>query len=238
MKNIKIIIGFVATLLVFSISCKRDFLDVQPISQVSSNLTWGDGPLAEAFVFGVYANLGYGGFEEQALASYTDEAMFTHSGRNIERFTQGTESAAGLGWISSTYGWDNMYRAIRGANTAIKNLPTATFNNDQLRDRLLGESHFLRAYYYQQLLRFYGGISIVDKLYELNEDYTIARNTYAESVTFIVSDLDKAATLLDGKSEIAGRASKLAAMALKARVLLYAASDLHDGPTAKAKSTV
>ena len=57
-----------------------------------------------------------------------------------------------------------------------------------------------------------------------------------ECVTFMLADLDKAAQLLDGKTTVAGRTSKLAALALKARVLLYAASDLHDGPTAKAKS--
>ena len=55
---------------------------------------------------------------------------------------------------------------------------------------------------------------------------------------FIIADLDKAATLLDGKNTSAGRASKLAALALKARVLLYAASDLHDMPTASANSSL
>ncbi len=237
MKNIKLIIGAVGIFLIFSISCKKNFLNVQPLDKISSETTWSDGALSEAFIFGIYSYLGYGGFEEQALASYTDEAMFTHAGRNIERFTQGTENASGLAWVSSTYEWGTMYRVIRAANIAIERLPTSTFNNAELRDKLLGEAHFLRAYYYQQLLRFYGGVPIIDKAYGLNEDYTIARNSYKENVDFIVSDLDKAAQLLAGKSTVAGRASKLAAMALKSRVLLYAASDLHDGPTAKAKST-
>ena len=102
----------------------------------------------------------------------------------------------------------------------------------------MGEAYFLRGYYYQQLLRYYGGVPLIDKPYGLNEDYSVTRNTYEECVNFIVSDLDKAAELLDGKPETPGRASKLAAMALKSRVLLYAASDLHDGPTASAKSSV
>jgi len=238
MKNFKLIVGFIGLFLLSTISCKKNFLNVQPLDKISSEATWGDGALSEAFVFGIYSYFGYGGFEEQALAAYTDEAMFTHAGRNINTFTQGTENASSLGWISGTYGWDNMFKAIRAANIAIDRLPTSTFGNDLLRDRLLGEAHFLRAYYYQQLLRFYGGVPIIDKPYGLNEDYTIARNTYQECVDFIVGDLDKAAQLLDGKATTAGRTSKLAAMALKARVLLYAASDLHDGPTAKTKSTV
>jgi hypothetical protein len=234
MKNFKLFI--VTALLVSGISCKQDFLNVQPLDKISSEATWADGALSEAFVFGVYSYLGYGGFEEQALAAYTDEAMFTHAGRNIERFTQGSESPSGLAWISPTYEWGQMYKAIRAANIAIDRLPTSTFNNEVLRDKLLGEAYFLRAYYYHQLLRYYGGVPIVDKPYGLNEDYSIARNTWEETVNFIVGDLDHAAQLLDGKTTSAGRTSKLAAMALKARVLLYAASDLHDGPTAIAKS--
>jgi hypothetical protein len=236
MKKIKFIIGFIAIFLIFAISCKKDFLNTKPLDKIAGEATWADGPLSEAFIFNVYSSLGYGGFEEQALAAYTDEAMFTHAGRNINPFNEGSETASSLAWISPTYGWDNMYLAIRKANIAIDKLPTSTFADDALRDRLLGEAYFLRAYYYHQLLRYYGGIPIIDKPYGLNEEYSIARNTFEECVNFIVADLDKAATLLDGKTTTAGRASKLAALALKARVLLYAASDLHDGPTAKLRS--
>ena len=86
-----------------------------------------------------------------------------------------------------------MYLAIREANVALQNLPTATFTDEVLKERLIGEAHFLRAYYYHQLLRYYGGVPLIDKPYGLNEDYTIARNTYEECVTFIVTDLDSAA---------------------------------------------
>jgi starch-binding outer membrane protein, SusD/RagB family len=236
MKKTKFIIGATVTFLIFTISCKQDFLNTKPLDQISSDATWGDGPLSEAFIFNVYSSLGYGGFEEQALAAYTDEAMFTHAGRNINPFTEGTETAFPLAWMSPTYEWGSMYKAIRNANIAIEKLPTATFPDLVLRDKLLGEAYFLRAYYYQQLLRFYGGVPIIDKPYALNVDYTIARNTYDDCVKFILSDLDKSIELLDGKSTSNGRTSKLAGQALKARVLLYAASDEHDGPTAKSKS--
>lgn len=238
MKNLKVLslLLLLAGFLVYW-SCKKDFLDTLPLDKISSEATWKDGPLSEAFVFNVYSFLGYGGFEEQALAALTDEAMFTHAGRNINTFNDGAETPSNLAWFSGTYEWGRMYLAIRQANIAIENLPISTFNNDALRDRLLGEAYFLRAYYYQQLVRYYGGVPIIDRSYGLNEDYSIARNTYEECVNFIVGDLDKAAQLLDGKTETPGRASKLAAMALKSRVLLYAASDLHHGPTASGNSS-
>lgn len=237
MKTIKILTASLAIFALAIFSCKRDFLNTEPKDRISSDATWADGPLAQAFIFNVYSFLGYGGFEEQSLAAYTDEAMFTHAGRNIEVFTQGTETPSSIAWTSDTYRWDPMYLAIRQANIAIQELPNSTFDDQTLKDQLLGEAYFLRAYYYQQLLRFYGGVPIIDKPYGLNEDYTIARNTYEECVNFIVADLDKAIQLLDGKTLAPGRTSKIASMALKARVLLYAASDLHDAATAQAKSS-
>ncbi len=217
-------------------SCDNDFLNTQPLDRISSDATWADGALSEAFIFNSYSFLGGGGFEEQGLSAITDEAMFTHAGRNINTFTEGSETPTNLGWISETYNWDDMYLAIRQTNIAIQELPNATFEDEPLKERLLGEALFLRAYYYQQLLRFYGGVPIIDRPYELNEDYSIARNTFEEVVNFIISDLDQAITLLDGKPESLGRARKISAMALKSRVLLYAASDVHQASKIQAAS--
>jgi hypothetical protein len=237
MKNLKIKASLLAIIMAFALSCDKEFLNTKPLDKISSAATWSDGALSEAFIFNVYSFLGYGGFEEQALAAYTDEAMFTHSGRNINTFTEGAESPTNIGWQSSTYEWGTMYLAIRQANVAIENLPKATFTDAALKEKLMGEAYFLRAYYYNQLLRFYGGVPLISKSYGLDEDYSIARGTYDECVKFITSDLDNATKMLDGKAAVPGRTSKIAAMALKARVLLYAASDLHDGPTVKAKSS-
>lgn len=221
---------------ILAVSCNQDFLNTEPLDKISSEATWADGPLSEAYIFNVYSFLGYGGFEEEGLSSYCDEAMFTHAGRSINDFTESTISPSNLGNQSDTYEWGRMYLAIRQANVALDRLPTSTFTDDQLRERLTGEAHFLRAYYYHQLVRFFGGVPIIDRPYGLDEDYSVSRNTYEECVNFIVSDLDKAATLLDGKPQTPGRATKISAMALKARMLLYAASDLHHGPTASSKS--
>ena len=236
MKKLRNLAILVATIALIVFSCSQDFLDTQPLDKISSDATWSDGALAESFVFNVYSFLGYGGFEEQALASYTDEAMFTHAGRPIPPLNEGTESPTNLAFMSPTYEWSNMYLAIRQANIALTELPNAEIDA-ALKEQLTGEAHFLRAYYYQQLLRYYGGVPLIDRPYGLGEEYSVARNTYEECVNFIVADLDQAISLLDGKGETPGRASRLSALALKARVLLYAASDLHDGSTASANSS-
>ena len=131
-----------------------------------------------------------------------------------------------------------MYSYIRAANLALENLHTATFTDSILNNRLQGEAHFLRAYYYHQLVRYYGGVPLIAHSYGLNQDYSIARNTFPDCVNFIVADCDTAASLLGGKTMDKGRATAISALALKSRILLYAASDLHDIPTAKANSPI
>ena len=238
-KHKYILCGLVASLM-FINSCNDDFLNTQPLGEVSESAVWSDASLATAYVTEIYAGLGQGGFDEQMLASLTDEAIFTHPGRNITTVTESRSNPADPGWISGTRNWPDMYTRIRGANLAIEKLSEPQFENkDGIVDRLLGEATFMRAYFYHQLLRNFGSFPIVDRTYGLGEeDYEAPRNTYEECVNFIVADLDKAAALLAGKSMQEGRTNQAAALALKARVLTYAASDLHDIPTASAKSSI
>ena len=135
-------------------SCNRDFLNTKPLGQISSATAWTDGSLAEAFVTDIYNGLQQGGIPEQELASLSDEAVFVHPGRGINTINEGTLSPSNLGWVDGTYEWGSMYSRIRGTNVALENLKTATFSDTVLNHRLQGEAHFLRAYYYQQLVRY------------------------------------------------------------------------------------
>lgn len=223
--------------------CKQEFLDTKPLDKASSADTWKDASLSEAFVTGIYSGLGQGGFDEQMLASLSDEALFTHPNRGINVVNEGVLNPSNLGWVNVNYRWgkdagkNDMYAKIRQANLALENLRTATFEDvNGLKTRLQGETHFLRAFYYHQLVRYYGAVPIIDKSYKLDDDFSIARNTWDECITFILKDCDSAITELKDKTMPDGKANEIGAMALKARMLLYAASDLHDIPTAKAKS--
>jgi starch-binding outer membrane protein, SusD/RagB family len=242
MKNIHKIksLSLGITMALFTVTgCNDDFMNTKPLVEVASEEVWKDEGLAEAFVTDLYVRLGQGGFDEQMLASLTDEAIFTHPGRNINTITEARSNPADPGWINGTISWGGLYQGVRAANLAIEQLQTPQFNNPTLASRLLGEATFMRAYFYHQLLRYYGAVPIVDRSYGLGEaDYKVSRNTYEENVNFIVKDADDAAALLDGKAMVAGRASKASALALKSRILLYAARDLHDVPTAKTKSSV
>jgi starch-binding outer membrane protein, SusD/RagB family len=232
---------FLAALISISIwSCNDDFLDTTPLGEVSESAVWTDAGLAEAFVTDIYGGLVWGGFNEQALASLTDEAIFTHPGRNINTVTEARSNPQNPGWIDDSRGWSNLYNRLRSANIAIENLSDPQFDNSSgIADRLLGEALFMRAYFHHQLLRNYGAFPIADRTITLSDDtFEKERNTFEECVDFIVADLDQAAQLLAGINLQRGRANQVAALALKSRVLLYAASDLHDMPTATGKSPV
>lgn len=238
-RNIKHLIYLFAGSLTIA-SCNSEFLNTDPLTEISQNAVWTDPSLAEAFVTGTYQGFGMGGFNEQMLASLTDEAMFTHPDRGITTITEARVNSADLGWVNGTYSWANMYSYIRRTNIAISELSEPQIPNDGGNvDRLLGEARFMRAYFYHQLARYYGGVPLIDRPYGLGEEtYEEPRATWEETVNFIIADLDAAASLLQGKNMADGRASELAALALKSRVLLYAASDLHDGPTASAQSSL
>lgn len=237
-KKIKSIIAVLVSFL--TLSCNDSFLDINPLGEVSESAVWNDSGLAEAFVTDIYGGLVWGGFNEQALASLTDEAIFTHPGRNINTVTEARSNPQNPGWIDDSRSWLNLYNRLRATNIAIENLTEPKFDNTTgIADRLLGEALFMRAYFHHQLLRNYGAFPIADRSVTLNdESFEKARNTFEECVNFIIADLDRAAELLAGLNLQRGRANQVAALALKSRVLLYAASDLHDMPTASSKSSV
>lgn len=222
--NLLIAIGLIST-----VSCSKDFLNQEPLDAIPSEQIWKDPALASAFVTEIYNGLGQGGFDEQMLASLSDEAVFTHTGRNINTINEGSLSPTNLGWVSGTYAYASMYQRIRACNLTIENLTSATteITDENTNAMLLGQAYFLRAYFYHQLVRYYGGVPLITRDYKLNDSFAVARSSFADCVDFIVKDCDSAATLLEGKTMSKGQATNIAALALKSRILLYAASDLH-----------
>ncbi|MNK26331.1 SusD family protein [compost metagenome] len=244
MKNIKAIIQnknlyLLVLVTFFALACKKDFMDVAPPDKISADLVWKDPALAQAFVNDIYNGLGNGGFSEQMLASVSDEALFTHPTRGIDLVNNATINPSTLGWVDDTWAYKQMYNRIRACNTTIERIVGGDngLSSQGLKDQLLGEAYFLRAYFYQQLVRYYGAVAIITKTYALTDNFNIKRNTYEECINFIIKDCDEANKLLAGKTLDKGRTNALAALALKSRVLIYAASDLHDRAKLTAKIT-
>ncbi|HEY0271854.1 MAG TPA: RagB/SusD family nutrient uptake outer membrane protein, partial [Chitinophaga sp.] len=130
--------------------------------------------------------------------------------------------------------WGRQYQSIRKANDFLAHVDQVPTNGDpneeEGKPRMKGEGYFLRAYFYAELYKRYGPVPLVKRVLSIDDNLNIPRNTDDEVVASIVSDCDSAALLLPVSypANNLGRATKGAAMMLKARTLLFAASLLHN----------
>ncbi|MFD3000604.1 RagB/SusD family nutrient uptake outer membrane protein [Pontibacter toksunensis] len=223
----------IALALAGTTSCDKDMLELTPLDKYSDAAVWQDPALVETFVNNIYLGIP-SPFHTIMLANLVDEAHF-NADWETGNMTKSQITPSYLGvfddgfWVSHQryMTWNGTYKNIRACNLFLEKIETVPFNSQAEKDRLIGEVTFLRAYFYHRLASLYGGVPIITNTYTLTDDFTAPRNTYEELITFISQELDKAAELLPASGDKA-RATKGAALALKSRVLLYAASDLHN----------
>lgn len=188
---------------------------------------------------------GYTVLDSNLFAAATDEAQQTKAQCDANYFNQGVINA-NLNPLSNLY--NNYYEGIRAANFFLdytadgKGEYMVGMNRDTIKDRpsyerdlaslhyYQAEAHIARAYYYTELLKMYGGVPIVESQYA--KDQFVARASYDDVVDYIVSEIDQYKDQLavnwDDYTERNGRFTLGAALAIKSRALLYAASPLNN----------
>lgn len=189
---------------------------------------------------------GYDRMGNAMLADACDEAEYVSDIEEIQNFNTGNW---GLFYNPEGSTWTNNYAGIRKANvfldllqkvdwTYLKQGNAVEYNRRvTLTTMHRNEAHFLRAFFYFELIKRYGGVPLVKKTYdpitEIDSLTSMPRASFAQCVDYIVQECDTAAKYLSadyysntGTQGYLGRATKGAALALKARTLLYAASDL------------
>lgn len=204
----------------------------------------------EKTVTGVYTFLpnGFSYINGTLLAGASDEAEHTLETNEVQTFNQGSWSAV----YNPDNAWKNNFRGIYHANLTLSNIDSVKMDylrldtaitsqtqhqiNLKLMERWKYELRFLRAFFYFELVKRYGGVPIITKPLTLTDDFTkYPRNTLAECFNFIVDECDTVAKYLPKAQDVSdidlGRATKGAAMALKSRALLYAASELYNNPS-------
>ncbi|MBR5018041.1 MAG: RagB/SusD family nutrient uptake outer membrane protein [Bacteroidales bacterium] len=191
-------------------------------------------------VFDVYAQLYNNEFESNSayfLAGATDEAQYALETGAVNNYINGGWSAANP--YSNT--WTKSYRAIAEVCMYLEKIDQADISDWQYNSNYNNwvqqmelfpyELRFLRAYFYFELLRTYGDVPLVTTTLTNAQANNIQRTPADQIVKFIVDELDAVAPYLpvsyttEVGAEI-GRATRIAAFALKARTLLYAASPL------------
>ncbi len=217
--------------LVLMFSCKKNILDKVPLNSYSEELVWKDANLIETFVNNTYRVVphGFNYSMTNSLSTLTDENNGrANSAANIINAGNITPDALGAldYWGDPQRGF---YKVITRTNIFFSKIGDSPIDTVH-KSRMTGEMTFLRAYSYFRLISFYGGVPLITKPFGLKDDFSVPRNTYKECMDFVLAELDKAAQLLPAKHSPAnmGRITKGAAMAIKARALLYAASPLNN----------
>ncbi|WP_187262667.1 RagB/SusD family nutrient uptake outer membrane protein [Pontibacter beigongshangensis] len=118
--------------------------------------------------------------------------------------------------------WNNNFNGIMRANTVLDRLNATAVPEEALRSRFEGEARFLRAFYYFDLVRWFGKVPLYDRVVTPTEALEIPRSSVQEVYNLILADLNRAIELLPPtyNAENKGRATSWAAKALLARVHL------------------
>jgi hypothetical protein len=229
MKNLKYFIIF----LVLGLTACDDFLDRAPSVNLDEEKVFTNFVNAQAFQADIYSGLtqrfnALGNYQPVPLASASDESESNAGYHGTKPFNMGTYNGV-------DDNLDRNYSAIRKANLFLKNVDHIPFPDNATKDQLLGEVYFLRAFYYNEILKRFGGMPILteDDLFVPGDDLMRPRDSYRDCFAFIMADIEKAISMLPVtlNTNEYGRATKGAAMALKARMLLYAASPLFSSKT-------
>lgn len=240
MKKILIILSFVTGLGFIPGGCS-DYLDSDylfdermTIEDVFSNRDYTIEWLARGYSF-----LGTGYLQDVASKknvpfNFADDMYFDGEGNRYANWKAGRYSEGGLNGESQGI-WENAYKGIRQVSIFLNHIDmNKEFSDREITD-MKGQAHFLRAYYYWIMLRTYGPVPIVpdegvDYMKEYNE-VAQPRNTYEECVDYMEKELITAAETLPLQRtvEAIARPSRGAALALRAKVLLFGASPLFNG---------
>jgi len=242
-------------LIVFAASsCKKEgFLGATTTTNLTKQTIFTDSANAEGFLANIYQNVGFATnparfvYVTSTLSSIPcggldaacDESEISHTYSTAAlSFALGSINAGNApdGASNTAYGaadaYYTCYQQIRAVNQIFANIssvPLLPANKAQM----LAEARFLRAWYYFILLEHYGGVPLIgNAIYDYTQPISTARSTFDQCVTYITTQCDTAAQVLPlvqtGLNY--GRASGGACLALKARVLLYAASPMFNEP--------
>lgn len=213
--------AFIVFLTLILSACKK--LDLGPVDRFTELTFWQLNDNVNNALNNVYASI-YG-----AQPFFFNEAMSDNASTKLG-INVGLPDAIASGNFTATMvrferDWSGYYSGIKSCNLFLENVDKNTTLGDALKNRMKGEVRFVRAWHHFNLMNWWGDIPLLKKDLTPDEAKAITRTPRAEVLSFIVSELDEVAALLpkniDYVTADRGRITRGAALALKARVLLY-----------------
>lgn len=244
----RLIIIFSASL--FFLACS-DYLEKTPEADVTEEDVFGNFESFQGFVEQMYTHvlcyvsqslvnsMNLGG-ETQSLAG-ANGARMANNGDYMRMLREGPNNpniAQGYFNLDGETGiWTGSWKTIRIANIALEKLPLLQNATQQEVDLIAGQAYFFRAFSYWELVKAFGGLPYIDRVLSASEELNFPRLSYQETTEKMVEDFDRAAELLPVNWDDTafgsqfpgantGRVTKGAALAFKAKALLFAGSPL------------
>ena len=241
---------FFIVLVVISIMASCTYLDYSEQDMYAKDQVFAWQDRTKAVLSNIYSYLpkDFSSVGGAVRSSACDDAIHGLDVSDINRFNDGSWSSI----LTLDNVWSRMYTGIREANQFLATAPGQTFPymqyNAGYSQTMLEyvvypyEARFLRAYFYFELIKRYGSVPLITTVLTSDQINSVTPSSYEDIVTFITTECDSAIAKLPVTYNSAnfvnketGRATKGAAMALKTRTLLYAASPLHNPANDQAK---
>lgn len=228
-------------------SCS-DVLDVAPDGTLTMEEIYADPDKVGALLNACYNNIPQKGyaywFFDPLVTACSDEGWSSEEvqGTSIQSMYNANESASshpirdmhdGHGAANNAY-WSRYWQQIRLCNQFLENIGTAAVNSEAERARFTAEAHVMRAFFYSELVKWFGKVPIVDKTIAFDADFsTLKREAVYDVARFIAEDCDAGLNCAELPWRIttedeAMRATKALAWAVKSKMMLFAASPLFD----------
>lgn len=219
------------TLMFTGITSCSDYLDVRPQGQLDQEASALDPATAQKLVIGVYNTMWEGnmhGFSYVQMTNIASDDADKGSNTGDDMPNSGAidnlTMDASVNTLNSI--WATFYLGVARANQALATLDGSTLDAT-LKNQLIGEIRFLRAYFYFDLVRFFGGVPLIDRVITPQEASSAQFQTKATKdaiYALIISDLEFAlanVSVKGGANSATGRVTKGAAAGMLAKVMLY-----------------
>ena len=206
-------------LLLAQTSCQKEWLDKQPLANLSEASMWKTAGDAKLALIGCYqaSSVGENAYTNFLLqmSSATDDSGYKHG--SISSIYSGYFLYSGETEVTRGR-WLKAYTSIYRANYFLANIDKVIMD-EALKKEYIAEVKFIRAYEYFWLAQWFGGVPLITKVLTIQESNTATRNTRSEIEEFVLAELTAAATNLPA-TRLAGdkgRILKVAALTVKGR---------------------
>jgi len=220
MKKIIKQIKFIPVAFLLLVSCEK--LELAPENQFTDSNYWSSVSKAQTLLNTAYSQMQNSQyfFYNEALSDNAYNGTGDNAG--VASIAAGNYDAS-LGRFKEE--WNSRYGGIKTCNLLLENINRVPNADPAVIERMIAEARFLRAFQHFQLTTWFGDIPLVKKDLQLQEALTMTRTSHAEVVQFILDELDDIIPTLPKNNTLPqaerGRITMGAAVALKARVLLY-----------------